>query len=215
MAQNPQERADVFRFSQKCPWFCATFPSFPGILGSGKGRKSLLLLHFLFFGQKPRLGGHFWPRKKIFSSPPRIPRRHPPALSWENPPLPPGIVNRKPTPAPSWRHGLPLPLPRAEKNKKYPKRPPRRKRRIGSRNLLGHSKRAYGLLSLRFLCRKQRNDPRGGGKRTRRRGGPEPLFDGETTIKIKFAFLRGGGGALGAERKIVEKHCFSWEMPRQ
>ena len=64
----------------------------------------------------------FRPRKKIFSSPPKIPRGHPPGpsppppLSWENP-LPLEILNKKPTPAPSWRLGLPLPLPRAEKIK--------------------------------------------------------------------------------------------------
>ena len=32
------------------------------------------------------------------------------------------------------------------------------------------------------------------------------LRGGETTIKIKFALLR--GWALGAERKIVQKRCF-------
>ena len=37
--------------------------------------------------------------------------------------------------------------------------------------------------------------------------------DGETTIKINFWLLRGGG--LGAERKIVQKRLFSWETPRQ
>ena len=35
----------------------------------------------------------------------------------------------------------------------------------------------------------------------------EKLRDGEATIRIKFAFLR-GGGALGAERKIVPKTLF-------
>ena len=33
------------------------------------------------------------------------------------------------------------------------------------------------------------------------------LRDGETTTKIKFALLMGGGG-IGAERKIVPKHIF-------
>ena len=39
------------------------------------------------------------------------------------------------------------------------------------------------------------------------------LRDGETTKKINFPFLRGGG--LGAERKIVQKRCFvsSLEAP--
>ena len=39
--------------------------------------------------------------------------------------------------------------------------------------------------------------------------------DSEMTIKINFRFLR-GGGALGAERKIVQNAVFfSWETPRQ
>ena len=33
------------------------------------------------------------------------------------------------------------------------------------------------------------------------------LRDGETTIKIEFVLLR-GGGAFGAEREIVQKRCF-------
>ena len=41
-----------------------------------------------------------------------------------------------------------------------------------------------------------------------------PLRDGETTIKIQFPLL-GGGGAKGGERKIVTKYCFSWETLRQ
>ena len=44
--------------------------------------------------------------------------------------------------------------------------------------------------------------------------GVRPIRDGETTIKITFAVLRGGGGGeWGAERKIVQKCCFSWEAP--
>ena len=31
-------------------------------------------------------------------------------------------------------------------------------------------------------------------------------------IKIEYSLL---GGALGAERTIVQRHCFSWETPRQ
>ena len=41
-----------------------------------------------------------------------------------------------------------------------------------------------------------------------------PFRDGETTIKVKFSLLR-GGGSLGAEGRIVPKRCFSWETPRQ
>ena len=68
------------------------------------------------------------PKKKCLAPPPQIARRHPPSpspppLSWENPP-PSGIFNKTPTPALSWRLELPLPLPRAERNKKYSKRPP-------------------------------------------------------------------------------------------
>ena len=37
---------------------------------------------------------------------------------------------------------------------------------------------------------------------------------GETTLKRELFFFE-GGGALGAERKIVPKRYFSWEMPRQ
>ena len=39
-------------------------------------------------------------------------------------------------------------------------------------------------------------------------GTPKNCRDCETTIKIKFAHLRGGGEELGAERKIVQKRCF-------
>ena len=39
------------------------------------------------------------------------------------------------------------------------------------------------------------------------------LRDSETTIKIKFALLRGLGE--GVERRIVQEHWFSWETPRQ
>ena len=56
-----------------------------------------------------------------------------------------------------------------------------------------------------------RHSDRGGGKM----GATGSFFfrDGETTIKVKFSLLR--GGALGAERKIVQKRLFSWETPRQ
>ena len=76
----------------------------------------------------------FRPRKKIFRSPPppkkkKIPIRcrHPPGPSGpplpENPPPLLGF-SIKIDPPPSRRLGLPLPPARAEKNKKYPKRPP-------------------------------------------------------------------------------------------
>ena len=43
---------------------------------------------------------------------------------------------------------------------------------------------------------------------------PANIRDSETTIKITFCVFE-GGGSLGAERKIVQKRCFSWETPRQ
>ena len=72
----------------------------------------------------------FRPRKKILSSPPppQILLAHTPPTPPPSPPLvgeprpPLGLFNKKkPTPAPSRRLGLRLPLPRAEKNKKYSK----------------------------------------------------------------------------------------------
>ena len=72
------------------------------------------------------------PNKKILTPPPppkfpNSPQTLPaprPLPSWRPPPLP-GIFNEKPIPPPSRRLGVPLPPPRAEKNKNYPKRPPR------------------------------------------------------------------------------------------
>ena len=73
----------------------------------------------------------FRPRKKIFSPPPpppipqfaadTLPATRPLSL-LQTPLLGFPIKNRHPPPPP--RLGLPLPPPRAEKNKKYPKRPP-------------------------------------------------------------------------------------------
>ena len=40
------------------------------------------------------------------------------------------------------------------------------------------------------------------------------IRDGETTIKIKFSHLR-GGGPWGQRGKIAQKRLFSWETPRQ
>ena len=91
------------------------------------------------------LGGHFGPEKKYLAPPPTkfpgfpadtLPAPRPPPLSWENPP-PPGIFNKKPTPAHSCRLGLPLPLPRAEKKIKI---------------FEMSTKCASSEKSLRFLC---------------------------------------------------------------
>ena len=67
------------------------------------------------------------PKKKEFSPPPPqvcpICRRHPPGPSA--PPLSSDFELKLPPPLHSWRLGLPLPPPRAEKkNLKYPKCPP-------------------------------------------------------------------------------------------
>ena len=71
------------------------------------------------------LGGHFGPKQKCFAPPSQIPRRHPPGpsalppppLSWETPP--PGIFNKKLTPAtPLLAPRTPFPSPE-QKNKKY------------------------------------------------------------------------------------------------
>ena len=78
--------------------------------------------------EKKSLGG-FRPRK-IYLSPPNslIRRRHPPGPSalpvLETPP-PLLVVSIKNRPPPSRRLGLLHSPPRAEKNKKYPERPPR------------------------------------------------------------------------------------------
>ena len=78
---------------------------------------------------KIKLGGAFRPQKKTFTPPPpnslQTPSRPlaPPGPSPPPPPgrppapPPPGIFNEKPTPAPSWRLGLPLPFPRSDKIK--------------------------------------------------------------------------------------------------
>ena len=76
----------------------------------------------------------FWPPKKIFSPPPpQFPKfpadtlpapSPPPTPSWETPISWDFQKKKKTTPPPSCRPGLPLLLPGAEKNKKYPKRPP-------------------------------------------------------------------------------------------
>ena len=68
----------------------------------------------------------FRPRKKIFSPPPPIPPNSLQTPSRPPRPLPPppGIFNKKNRPPPSLSPRTPLPLPGAEKNKKYPKRPP-------------------------------------------------------------------------------------------
>ena len=71
------------------------------------------------------LGGNFGPEKKYLPSPPPISRKNPPGRVPPPPPParetpPPRIFNKKS----SQRFGLPLPLSRADKNKKYPKRPP-------------------------------------------------------------------------------------------
>ena len=58
-------------------------------------------------------------KKYLAPPPPQNPSRRPP------PPVL-GYSIKSPPPSPSRRLGLPLPLPRAEKNKKYPKRPPNR-----------------------------------------------------------------------------------------
>ena len=78
------------------------------------------------------LGGDFGPERKDLELPsPQNPHRHPPGSSpppsplLGNPPPSPGIFNNNPTPRASWRLGLPLPLPRGERNEKYQKRPPR------------------------------------------------------------------------------------------
>ena len=41
------------------------------------------------------------------------------------------------------------------------------------------------------------------------------LRESETTIKIKFAFFRGGGGGQGGREENCPKCYFSWEAPRQ
>ena len=81
----------------------------------------------------PKLGGRFGPEKKYLGAPPpQIPRRHPPAplVPLLKPPPPLLGFSIKMDPPPSWRLGLPLPPPRAEKNKKYPKRPPSKSLRL-------------------------------------------------------------------------------------
>ena len=71
----------------------------------------------------PNLVGISAPTKKrLAPPPPQFPADTPPPPPCGNPIPPPGIFNKKPTPAPSWRFGLPL--PRAGKNRKYSKRPP-------------------------------------------------------------------------------------------
>ena len=67
-----------------------------------------------------KLGGHFGPEKKYLAPPPpktflETASWPPPPISWETPP--PGIFNNKPTPAPSWRLGLPFPAPEQKKIK--------------------------------------------------------------------------------------------------
>ena len=78
----------------------------------------------------------FRPRKKKkLVHIPLTPCKHPPDPSpppphtRENPP-PPGIFNKKSSSPFSAPRGLPLPPSRAEKNRKYPKRPPRCKRAL-------------------------------------------------------------------------------------
>ena len=72
----------------------------------------------------------FRPRKKYLAPPPPIPANTLPAArppAPHPPGRPPPLLgfSIKSLPPPSWCLGLLLPLPRAEKNKKYPKRPPR------------------------------------------------------------------------------------------
>ena len=73
----------------------------------------------------------FRPRKKISSPPPPkspIRRRHPPGPSAPPPRDPPPLlgfsIKHHPPPLPA-ASDSPFPLPEPEKNKKYPKRPPR------------------------------------------------------------------------------------------
>ena len=94
---------------------------------------------------KKNIGGHFGPEQKKNSPPPPPPpppppknssirRRHPPGpsslLPPRNPLPPPGIFqkklkNRSPAHPAVSNSPFPLPPPQLEKNKKYPKRPPR------------------------------------------------------------------------------------------
>ena len=74
------------------------------------------------------------PKKKNLAPPPKFPADT--LRPFAAPPPVLGISIENPTSAPSWRHGLLLPLPRAEKKtKKYPKRPP-----------------IHSLLCVRFFC---------------------------------------------------------------
>ena len=76
--------------------------------------ESLLTFESLW-PEPQKLGGNFGPEKKKFTPPPQIPRKHPPGLA---PPRahPPG----RPPPL------LGSDFPPRRKNKKYPKRPPRK-----------------------------------------------------------------------------------------
>ena len=85
-------------------------------------------MYALFFVLLTLLGGRFDPEKKYLGPPPQIPQfaadtlLAPQPLPLETPP--PGIFNRNRPPRLLAARAPPLPPPLAEKNKKYPKRPP-------------------------------------------------------------------------------------------
>ena len=74
------------------------------------------------------LGGHFGPEKKYLApplSPQTFPRRPSPSRASSSDPPPSLTFYKKPAPRPPPRRPPPPPRPGTEKNKKYPKRPPR------------------------------------------------------------------------------------------
>ena len=80
-----------------------------------------------------KLGGHFGPEQKYLAPPPpQLPCRHPPGPLRSPPargrPPPPVIFNKNRPAPPSLSPRTPPSPPPSRKNKKYPKRPPSKKR---------------------------------------------------------------------------------------
>ena len=136
--------AQVWAYKFGCVWSVLFRPAQTGLCKFGWLWSSLTVSRksawktFAWWTFRPRKNKQISPLPPEVPNSPQTPSRPLPAF-----PPPPGICNQKPIPPPR-RLGLPLPPPRAEKNIKYPKRPPS----LVQKSEIGEECRLFGACAI-------------------------------------------------------------------